>query len=59
MTNYLLNKYIGASEEAVRNLFRKAEEMNQTLIFFDEFDSLAPCRGNDSTATGVMDRVVN
>ena len=53
----LLNKYIGASEEAVRNMFRKAEEMNPTLIFFDEFDSLAPCRGNDTT--GVMDRVVN
>lgn len=53
----LLNKYIGASEEAVRNLFRKAEEMSPTLIFFDEFDSLAPHRGNDTT--GVMDRVVN
>ena len=53
----LLNKYIGASEEAVRSLFRKAEEMSPTLIFFDEFDSLAPCRGNDTT--GVMDRVVN
>jgi peroxin-1 len=53
----LLNKYIGASEEAVRNLFRKAEEISPTLIFFDEFDSLAPCRGNDTT--GVMDRVVN
>ena len=53
----LLNKYIGASEEAVRNLFKKADEMSPTLIFFDEFDSLAPCRGNDST--GVMDRVVN
>lgn len=53
----LLNKYIGASEEAVRNLFRKAEELAPTLIFFDEFDSLAPCRGNDTT--GVMDRVVN
>ncbi|KAL5263368.1 hypothetical protein ACHWQZ_G008663 [Mnemiopsis leidyi] len=53
----LLNKYIGASEEAVRNMFRRAEEMSPTLIFFDEFDSLAPCRGNDTT--GVMDRVVN
>ena len=53
----LLNKYIGASEEAIRNLFQKAEEISPTLIFFDEFDSLAPCRGNDTT--GVMDRVVN
>ena len=53
----LLNKYIGASEDAVRALFRKAEEMSPSLIFFDEFDSLAPARGNDTT--GVMDRVVN
>ena len=53
----LLNKYIGASEQAVRNLFLKARQNSPTLIFFDEFDSLAPTRGNDTT--GVMDRVVN
>ena len=53
----LLSKYIGASETAVRDLFRRAASMMPCIIFFDEFDSLAPRRGADST--GVTDRVVN
>jgi peroxin-1 len=54
----LLNKYIGASEAAVRALFQRARESNRPcLIFFDEFESLAPRRGKDNT--GVTDRVVN
>ncbi|XP_033208911.1 peroxisome biogenesis factor 1 isoform X2 [Belonocnema kinseyi] len=53
----LLSKYIGASEESVRNIFEKAKRAKPCVLFFDEFDSLAPRRGNDST--GVTDRVVN
>lgn len=53
----LLSKYIGASEQNVRELFNKAEKAKPCIIFFDEFDSLAPKRGHDST--GVTDRVVN
>nr|CAD7452337.1 unnamed protein product [Timema tahoe] len=53
----LLSKYIGASEEAVRNIFQKAQSAKPCVLFFDEFDSLAPRRGHDST--GVTDRVVN
>ncbi|XP_058795595.1 uncharacterized protein LOC131666734 [Phymastichus coffea] len=53
----LLSKYIGASEEAVRNVFEKAKRAKPCVLFFDEFDSLAPRRGHDST--GVTDRVVN
>ena len=53
----LLNKYIGASEQAVRGTFEKARAMAPCILFFDEFESLAPRRGNDST--GVTDRVVN
>ncbi|XP_049774237.1 peroxisome biogenesis factor 1 isoform X1 [Schistocerca cancellata] len=53
----LLSKYIGASEEAVRNLFIRAQSAKPCILFFDEFDSLAPRRGHDST--GVTDRVVN
>ncbi|XP_046675724.1 peroxisome biogenesis factor 1-like [Homalodisca vitripennis] len=53
----LLSKYIGASEEAVRNVFQKAQSAQPCILFFDEFDSLAPRRGHDST--GVTDRVVN
>ncbi len=53
----LLSKYIGNSEQNVRELFLKAEKAKPCIIFFDEFDSMAPRRGHDST--GVTDRVVN
>jgi peroxin-1 len=53
----LLNKYIGASEQSVRELFERAQAARPAVLFFDEFDSLAPKRGHDST--GVTDRVVN
>ncbi|GLJ21358.1 hypothetical protein SUGI_0392840 [Cryptomeria japonica] len=53
----LLNKYIGASEQAVRDIFSKASAAAPCILFFDEFDSIAPKRGHDNT--GVTDRVVN
>ncbi|KAL6065431.1 Peroxisome biosynthesis protein pex1 [Balamuthia mandrillaris] len=53
----LLNKYIGATEQAVRDLFGRASAAKPCVLFFDEFDSIAPRRGHDST--GVTDRVVN
>ncbi|KAG0026134.1 Peroxisome biosynthesis protein pex1 [Podila clonocystis] len=53
----LLNKYIGASEKSVRDLFERAQAAKPCVLFFDEFDSIAPKRGHDST--GVTDRVVN
>ncbi|XP_022142454.1 peroxisome biogenesis protein 1 isoform X2 [Momordica charantia] len=53
----LLNKYIGASEQAVRDIFSKATAAAPCILFFDEFDSIAPKRGHDNT--GVTDRVVN
>lgn len=82
----LLSKYIGASEQAVRDVFQRsvqrhslfcviysssslesslnvclcccrAQQAKPCILFFDEFDSLAPRRGHDNT--GVTDRVVN
>lgn len=53
----ILNKYIGASEQSVRELFDRAQSAKPCILFFDEFDSIAPKRGHDST--GVTDRVVN
>eukprot|EP00118_Oscarella_pearsei_P004159 m.17300 g.17300 ORF g.17300 m.17300 type:complete len:1388 (+) comp27429_c0_seq1:263-4426(+) len=53
----LLNKYIGASEQAVRSMFERAQSAQPCILFFDEFDSIAPKRGHDNT--GVTDRVVN
>jgi SpoVK/Ycf46/Vps4 family AAA+-type ATPase len=58
----LLNKYIGESEKSIRSLFQLAKQQIKTtkqsvLIFFDEFESLAPKRGKDNT--GITDRIVN
>lgn len=53
----LLSKYIGSSEAGVRSTFERARAAKPCILFFDEFDSLAPRRGHDST--GVTDRVVN
>ncbi|XP_065255805.1 peroxisomal ATPase PEX1 isoform X2 [Emys orbicularis] len=53
----LLSKYIGASEQAVRDVFNRAQAAKPCIVFFDEFDSIAPRRGHDNT--GVTDRVVN
>ena len=53
----LLSKWVGESERAVRELFRRAREAAPTLVFLDEVDALAPVRGQTSDA-GVADRVV-
>ncbi|RHY63121.1 hypothetical protein DYB34_009874 [Aphanomyces astaci] len=53
----VLNKYIGASEQAVRDLFARAAAAAPSVLFLDEFDAMAPRRGADNT--GVTDRVVN
>jgi transitional endoplasmic reticulum ATPase len=53
----LLNKWVGESERAVRELFRRAREAAPTLVFLDEVDALAPVRGQASDG-GTTDRVV-
>lgn len=45
----LLNKYIGQSEAAVRDLFARAAAAAPCALFFDEFDAIAPPRGHDSS----------
>jgi transitional endoplasmic reticulum ATPase len=44
----LLSKWVGESERAVRELFRRARESAPSLIFLDEIDALAPVRGQSS-----------
>jgi len=53
----LLNKYVGESERAIRELFRRARSSAPCVIFFDEIDSICPKRGSDSNQ--VTERVVN
>ena len=54
----LLSKWVGESEKAVREVFKKARQTSPTIIFFDEIDSLAPKRGV-SADSHVTERVVN
>nr|KAF6402557.1 spermatogenesis associated 5 [Rousettus aegyptiacus] len=54
----LMNKYVGESERAVREVFRKARAVAPSIIFFDELDALAVERGSSSGAGNVADRVL-
>ncbi|GAB4151430.1 MAG: AAA family ATPase [Cyanobacteria bacterium J069] len=54
----LLSKWIGAAEQAVRELFAKARQAAPCVVFVDEIDTLAPARGSFQGDSGVGDRVV-
>ncbi len=54
----LLSKWMGESEKAIREVFKKARQVAPCVIFFDELDALAPTRGTDGSSQA-MERVVN
>jgi len=54
----LLSKYVGESEHAVRDVFKKAKQVAPCIVFFDEIDALAPHR-RDTDGTRVSERVVS
>jgi transitional endoplasmic reticulum ATPase len=53
----LMDKWVGSSEKAVRELFGRARDSAPSLVFLDEVDALTPRRGQ-SFDSGVTDRVV-
>lgn len=53
----VLSKWIGDAESRIRSLFRTAREAAPCVLFFDEIDALAPCRGSE--AQGLTDPIVN
>ncbi|MHA2073912.1 MAG: AAA family ATPase, partial [Candidatus Hodarchaeales archaeon] len=55
----LLSKWVGESEKAVREVFRKAKQSAPSIIFLDELDAIAPRRGAFSGGSHVMESVVN
>ncbi|XP_060084296.1 ATPase family gene 2 protein homolog A-like [Ylistrum balloti] len=54
----LFSKWVGESERAVRELFRKARSAAPSIVFFDEIDALAVERGSSSGGSNVSDRVL-
>ncbi len=54
----IASKWLGESEKAIREAFKKAKQIAPCLLFFDEFDSIAPIRGL-SESNAPWERVVN
>ena len=54
-----LSKWVGESEKAVRETFRKARQAAPTVLFFDEMDSIAPARGGGTSDSHVTERVIS
>ncbi|EJW04069.1 hypothetical protein EDEG_01645 [Edhazardia aedis USNM 41457] len=63
----ILNKYVGQSEENIRNLFKNAEKDYATfkeksplhIIIFDELDAIFKTRGSSAASSGIGDQIVN
>ena len=53
-----LSKWVGESEKAVRETFRKARQAAPCVVFMDEIDAIAPVRGRSSDS-GVTERVIS
>ncbi|MBD3207218.1 AAA family ATPase, partial [Candidatus Bathyarchaeota archaeon] len=54
----IFSKWVGESEKAIREIFRKARMAAPSIIFFDEFDSLVPSRGSAADSR-VTERVIS
>ncbi len=55
----LLSKWVGESEKAIREVFRKARTAAPAIIFFDEVDAIAPTRGRSAGDSHVTERVIS
>ena len=57
----LISKWVGESEKAIREIFKKAKQSSPSIIFLDEFESIAGMRSSNSQSGGsdVANRVVN
>jgi DNA polymerase III delta prime subunit len=55
----LLNKYVGESERAIRQLFSRARAAKPCIVFFDELDALAPRRGGGGDSNNAAERCVH
>lgn len=53
-----MSKWVGESEKAVRETFRKARQSSPCVIFFDEIESIVPLRGHQNSSAGT-ERIVS
>ena len=54
-----LSKWLGESERAIRDVFRKAKQVSPCIIFFDQLDSIFGKRGLDSSGSGTTERMTS
>ncbi|HID17529.1 TPA: AAA family ATPase, partial [Candidatus Bathyarchaeota archaeon] len=55
----IFSKWVGESEKAIREVFRKGRTAAPAIIFFDEIDAIAPKRGMGYGDSGVTERVIS
>jgi transitional endoplasmic reticulum ATPase len=55
----VLSKWVGESEKAIREVFRRARHAAPAIIFFDEIDAIAPARGTGAGDSHVTERVIS
>jgi transitional endoplasmic reticulum ATPase len=55
----VFSKWVGESEKAIREVFRKARMAAPAVVFLDEIDSLTPKRGMGMSDSGVSERVIS
>ena len=55
----MFSKWLGESEKAIRETFKKARQVSPCVIFFDEIDSIAAMQGMESTDSRTSERVLN
>jgi transitional endoplasmic reticulum ATPase len=54
----LLSKWVGESERAIREVFKKARQSAPCIVFFDEIDAIAPARGHGAGSSNIGERMV-
>ncbi|MHA1733711.1 MAG: CDC48 family AAA ATPase, partial [Promethearchaeota archaeon] len=55
----IFSKWVGESERAIREIFRKARSAAPSIVYFDELDAVAAGRGAYEVSSGVYESIVN